>query len=113
MHIQHTRKMLALLAFLPLLVLAAAAPSPIQKRFTNAYIVSGRTGRCLSTNPQGGVGAPVNLVDCSQATKWDINPGSGSVILSGTNFALDAGVNPSNFGRLKVWTSYPGLFQQT
>lgn len=105
--------MLALLALLPLLLTAEAAPT---KRFNRVQIVSGRDGKCLGAATKPYVGAPVASVDCvntGYATYWDINPGSGSVILSGTDLALDAGSTPGNNGALKVWTSYPGLYQQT
>lgn len=83
--------MLALLALLPLLLTAEAAPT---KRFNRVQIVSGRDGKCLGAAPKTYVGAPVQSVDCvntAWATYWDINPGSGSVILSGSDLALDAG----------------------
>lgn len=83
--------MLALLALLPLLLTAEAAPT---KRFNRVQIVSGRDGKCLGAATKPYVGAPVASVDCvntGYATYWDINPGSGSVILSGTDLALDAG----------------------
>ncbi len=99
------------LAVVPALIVA----SPFQKRFTNQVIVSGRTGTCLTL--QGGVqivdGSLLRVGDCATATKWDINPGSGSVIVSGTKFALDAGLDPHNNVPAKVWTSYPGAPQQT
>jgi hypothetical protein len=73
-------------------------------------IVSGRDNKCLS--PAGGAaavaagqvgnGTPLVTLDCAQAAGWDISPGSGSVILSGTSFAMDAGNNPGNNGQLKV-----------
>jgi len=101
----------AAVALLPSCVLGA----PMQKRYTNQVIKSYRTGTCLTL--QGGVqiidGSLVHVGDCATATRWDISPGSGSVIVSGTNFALDAGVNPHNNVPAKVWTSYPGLEQQT
>ncbi|ORX35169.1 hypothetical protein BD324DRAFT_121509 [Kockovaella imperatae] len=111
--------MLALLALLPLLVSVSA--TPIQKRYNRALIVSGRDGKCLVAAPKTGSGSPVTSEDCAntQGGKyWNINPGSGSIILSGTEslpepLALDAGSTPGNFGSLKVWTSYPGLYQQT
>jgi len=94
---------------------AFASPTPAQKRYSGVTIRSYRTGTCLTL--QGGVqivdGSLLRVGDCSTATKWDINPGSGSVIVSGTNFALDAGTNPHNNVPAKVWQSYPGLTQQT
>jgi hypothetical protein len=90
-----------------------------------------------------GNGSPLVTMECGAAAGWDIFPGSGSVILTGTSFAMDAGV-PGNNGLLKVcqavrpsfrwavgrigrercsidmtwtniqtWTSYPGLAAQT
>ncbi|WWC69835.1 uncharacterized protein I206_103778 [Kwoniella pini CBS 10737] len=107
--------MLASLALIAVPLLALVNASPVEKRFTSAKIVSGRDGLCLGVT-KAGVGSPVVSVACSNAnylTNWDINPGSGSVILSGTGLALDAGSTPGNNGALKVWTSYPGLYQQT
>jgi len=104
---------LTLLALLPCLL---AFPT-VTKRADNQLISAGRDGLCLSL--QGGKGTaasngvPVVSLPCDQASTWSISPGSGSVIVSGTNFALDAGSNPGNNGALKVWTSYPGLYQQT
>lgn len=107
--------MLALVAVLPPLLCATA--SPIAKRYTGVKIVSGRDGKCLAAAPKTSVGSAVTSVDCnsnpSYPMLWDINPGSGSVVLSGTDLALDAGSSPGNNGGLKVWTSYPGLYQQT
>lgn len=102
---------LALAALLP----GLANASPVSKRYKNSLIRSFRTGTCLSTQPGTPLqdGTPLTVVDCNKAVRWDINPGSGSVIISGTDFALDAGVNPSNNVPAKVWTSYPGLAQQT
>ncbi|ORX38866.1 ricin B lectin domain-containing protein [Kockovaella imperatae] len=108
MHASATAALFALLA-------SSAFATPIQKRYSGVTIRSYRTGTCL--NLQAGVtiqnGSPVWVGDCSTATLWDINPGSGSVLVHGTNFALDAGENPHNFVPAKVWQSYPGLTQQT
>ena len=120
--------------FLLLLALATSA-SPV-KRANNQLIVSSRDQKCLS--PAGGAaavaanqvgnGTPLVTMDCNSAAGWDISPGSGSVILTGTNFAMDAGTTPGNNGLLKVsdcvspvvklltmktWQSYPGLSAQT
>jgi hypothetical protein len=94
--------------FLLLLALATSA-SPV-KRANNQLIVSSRDQKCLS--PAGGAaavaanqvgnGTPLVTMDCSQAAGWDISPGSGSVLLTGTNFAMDAGSSPGNNGLLKV-----------
>lgn len=101
--------MLALYALLPLLGFTLAAP--LEKRWDRVRIVSGRDGKCLTAAPKTGVGSPVYTADCNSALLWSISPGSGSVTLG--SLALDAGDNPQNGGQLKVWTSYPGLYQQT
>ena len=108
---------LALTALVPTLVLAA----PLSKRSTYQLIYAGRDNLCLSvedginTVSSGAVssGTPVVSMACNEASVWDINSGSGSIVVSGTNFALDAGTNPGDKGALKVWQSYPGLSQQT
>ncbi|WVN87628.1 uncharacterized protein L203_102811 [Cryptococcus depauperatus CBS 7841] len=101
-----------LFSILPFLALAAA--SPIQKRFNGVKIQAGRNGKCLSpVSANYANGVQVTTVGCDQAHRWDINPGSGSVILTGTNFALDAGTGADNNEIVKLWQSYPGLFQQT
>jgi hypothetical protein len=100
-------------ATLMLALLPTLLALPHQQRSTGVTIAAGRDGLCLSVVGTPGVGTPVGSVACNTASKWDINPGSGSVILTGTNFALDAGSSPGNNGALKIWTSYPGLYQQT
>jgi hypothetical protein len=101
---------LSLLALIPALVTC----SPIEKRYTATVIRSGRTGTCLTVQgTQISDGSLLTVGPCATATKWDINPGSGSVVVSGTKYALDAGLNPGNNVAAKVWTSYPGSPQQT
>lgn len=102
----------SLFAVLPLLTSAAPAKT-YSKRDTNVYIYAGRDGKCLTLQGTLGNGTPVVSGDCNGASRWDINRGSGSIILSGTNYALDIGLNPGNNGPLKVWTSYPTAPQQT
>ncbi|WWC59783.1 uncharacterized protein I303_102345 [Kwoniella dejecticola CBS 10117] len=96
------------------LLAVLASPLDLNKRYTSVRIQSYRDGKCLT--PSGSAwtnGTPVVAVNCSQAARWNINPGSGSVILYGTNYALDAGLGTQNNEGVKLWTSYPGLFQQT
>jgi hypothetical protein len=109
-----------LFALLPLL--AAVSASPIDKRATSVLIESGRdAGQCLSVAGGSSAvrvgsvydGIPVVTLDCGLASTWDISRGSGSVLVSGTNFAFDIGLNPGNNGPVKIWTSYPGSPQQT
>jgi hypothetical protein len=91
------------------LLFSLALASPI-KRANNQLIVSSRDQKCLSpaggaaavTANQIGNGTPLITMDCAQAAGWDISPGSGSVILTGTNYAMDAGSSPGNNGQLKV-----------
>lgn len=98
-----------LFALLPFLALSSA--SPVNKRASSRLIESGRAGGfCLSV--EGGRaavaagtvtnGTPVTTLACAAASYWDISKGSGSVVVSGTNYALDIGLQPGNNGALKV-----------
>jgi hypothetical protein len=102
-----------LVALLPLLALASAGP--IVKRQGNVLIESGRnSGQCLSV--QGGRQAvtdgevvndtPVVTLNCAAASFWDISKGSGSVLVTGTNYALDLGLSPTNNGNIKVSSAH-------
>ncbi|KAK8844827.1 hypothetical protein IAR55_006677 [Kwoniella newhampshirensis] len=105
-----------LVSLLPfLLASVAASPTPIiSKRYTGVKIQSYRDGKCLNPiSSQVGDGTLVVTIDCGNAATWDINPGSGSVILHGVGLALDAGTGADNNEIVKLWTSYPTLFQQT
>jgi hypothetical protein len=86
----------------------------IEKRATNTLIRSGRNGQCLSLGV-GAIqnGARLTTTNCKDATRWDISPGSGSVLISGSPYALDAGVPQGNNNPAKIWQSYPGSPQQT
>ncbi|TYJ53796.1 hypothetical protein B9479_005556 [Cryptococcus floricola] len=101
----------------PLLALSFLTPasaSPLAKRYTGVKIQSYKDGKCLSPNSDtNSNGVWVVSVACDKAKTWDINPGSGSVKLSGTNFVLDAGTGKDNNEGVKIWQSYPGVFQQT
>lgn len=107
-----------LVALLSIASLATTSPLPearsLNKRYTRVQIQSYRNGECLV--PEGakwGNGFQVITKPCYQATWWDISPGSGSILLSGTSMALDAGTGTENNEIVKIWQSYPGLFQQT
>lgn len=101
--------MLYLLGLLPFLASATHA-SPIVKRANNQLIQSVTSGLCISPASgaegvaNGQVGNAANLVslDCDDAASWDLSRGSGSIILSTTNYAIDIGENPGNTGSLKV-----------
>ncbi|WWC85822.1 uncharacterized protein L201_000689 [Kwoniella dendrophila CBS 6074] len=107
--------MLFLISLLPLLALSTfASPIKLDKRYTAVKIQSSRNSLCLS--PEGdaiGNGVRVGTVSCDKAKTWQINEGSGSIILTGSNFALDAGTGNDNNEIVKLWQSYPGLYQQT
>lgn len=103
--------MLPILAFTLLPALGLISATPILKRETARLIESGRNpGFCLSV--QGGRaavsagqvtdGTPVITLGCDLASLWDVSKGSGSVLVSGTNHALDIGLTPGNGGRVKV-----------
>ncbi|WVN91065.1 uncharacterized protein L203_106312 [Cryptococcus depauperatus CBS 7841] len=85
----------------------------LAKRYSGVKIKSGRNGLCLTPTGPWREGMHVGTLGCDIGAKWDINPGSGSVILHGYNLALDAGTGNTNNELLKLWTPYPGLFQQT
>ncbi|WWC57488.1 uncharacterized protein I303_100020 [Kwoniella dejecticola CBS 10117] len=99
-----------------LLALVGVAAHPLSKRYSGIKIQSYRSLRCLS--PVGRPsdwkdGTRVTSVPCETAVKWDVSPGSGSILISGTNWALDAGTGDQDNAIIKIWHSYPGLFQQT
>ncbi len=115
-------------------LLSLAAPAPVHlnevtKRAFSQLIYAGRDNLCLSieggisrygTNSNGTTsvdlynGLPVVSLPCNQASTWDINPGSGSVLVAASTptvprFALDAGSYPGNGGALKVDSSRSSL----
>ncbi|OCF71362.1 hypothetical protein I204_07989 [Kwoniella mangroviensis CBS 8886] len=91
----------------------STAPDPAQSTIDiyshetvhNVQIQAYRDTKCLSPDPREELkaGAPVDLYPCvdpadpsKSARAWDVVPGEGALVLSGTNFALDAGgVNAS------------------
>jgi hypothetical protein len=96
-----------------LFLIPLTVATPI-KRYSGVRIQAARDGLCLSVAGNFADGTAVVSQTCEGATLWDINPGSGSVLVHASpGFALDAGSNPGNNGALKIWTSYPGLYQQT
>ncbi|WWC67409.1 uncharacterized protein I206_101317 [Kwoniella pini CBS 10737] len=106
----------SLIALLPFLAVALASPVDrnLGKRYNGVRIKSNRNGQCLSVpGDVFGDGVRVQTVDCANAQKWNINPGSGSVIHVPSGLALDAGTGKDNNEIVKLWTSYPTLFQQT
>ncbi|OCF33769.1 hypothetical protein I316_04481 [Kwoniella heveanensis BCC8398] len=104
-----------LVLLLPSFLASPIERAPIAKRYTGVKIQSFRNGLCLSPIGRSvGNGVPVGTIDCYQARTWDINPGSGSITVSGfEDYVLDAGSGNTNGEKLKTWQSYPGLFQQT
>jgi hypothetical protein len=100
----------ALVALLPLL--ASAAPG-IQRRATGVFIELERDQtQCLTVvQSQTGTfanGDAVTNRPCnggrSGPQQWDISRGDGLIRVTGTNFCLDAGSNPSNNVPAKVGT---------
>ncbi|WVF67053.1 hypothetical protein IAT40_001796 [Kwoniella sp. CBS 6097] len=87
-------------SFLPLLALASA--SSIVKRHTGVRIQSARNGHCLSPKAPDQLNSTIVAIDCDRAQVWDINPGSGNIVLSGTNKALSTGPEPKLNGKLKL-----------
>lgn len=88
----------------------------------NQIKFAGNPNQCLTVqNGFAGVGSTVALSDCFGAgdqfaglQTWTYLPNSATAVqLTGTNLCLDAGSNPANGVQMKVWTCYPGLYQQT
>nr|XP_019014343.1 uncharacterized protein I206_00425 [Kwoniella pini CBS 10737]OCF53124.1 hypothetical protein I206_00425 [Kwoniella pini CBS 10737] len=84
-------------------LVAVDQSTPTDSIYSNAtlhgvQIQSYRDGKCLSPDPRTTLqdGLPVDLYPCvnsdntSVALAWDITPGVGSLIISGTDFALVA-----------------------
>ncbi|BEJ11136.1 hypothetical protein CspHIS471_0105580 [Cutaneotrichosporon sp. HIS471] len=77
----------------------------------------GNSGWCLEV--RGGVnanGTPVQVAQCNGSARQKfefVRNAAGQVKVPGTNFCLDAGTNPGNGAKLKIWTCYSGLYQQT
>ncbi|KAJ6587539.1 G-X-X-X-Q-X-W domain-containing protein [Mycena vulgaris] len=77
---------------------------------------TGHSNKCLDV--RGGVfanGTPVQIYDCngSQAQKWDVKRGKGSVKVTGTDYCLDAGSSPGNGVDMKIWQCFDDLAAQT
>ncbi|TYJ53806.1 hypothetical protein B9479_005566 [Cryptococcus floricola] len=87
------------------LTLTLTQASPLTKRYDSVKIRSRRNDHCLTPSPSSDIytnGTPLTTVNCSFAALWDISPGAGSVILSGTEFALDAGSGEEDNEDVKV-----------
>ncbi|WRT66824.1 uncharacterized protein IL334_003787 [Kwoniella shivajii] len=82
---------------------------------TGKKIHSNRNNQCLSPeNANLADGIRIIAMDCAQAVEWEFNAASsGSIIVSGTSWAMDAGDGYTNNEEIKIWTSYPGIYQQT
>lgn len=110
-----------LFTLLSTFALGAPASSPadvLAKRQVSSKITA-NNGQCLGFSGSTDIanGTPIGEVDCGSgnAIEWifDVDQPSSIVPKGNTGFALDAGSNPGNFGKLKLWQSYPGLSQQT
>jgi hypothetical protein len=105
----------SLIALIPLLSLTLASPI---KRATGMVIRDNADGLCITPDAISAFyvsdGTPVVTKPCEHALRWNISPGTGSVVLTGNDkFALDAGAESSNNGSLIVSTSIPGSYGQT
>ncbi|KAF7440082.1 hypothetical protein PC9H_000425 [Pleurotus ostreatus] len=73
---------------------------------------NGNRGKCMDVRGNTLVnGTPVQIYDCNGtgAQKWIVQKGQTKVRLAGTNFCLDAGSNPANSVRMKIWQCYDNL----
>ncbi|KAJ9127369.1 hypothetical protein QFC24_000776 [Naganishia onofrii] len=78
---------------------------------TTAAVIhpSGNAGKCLDVAGNARAdGTAVDIYDCnnSAAQKWTFSRSGtgGQIKLAGTNFCLDAGSNPGNGIKMKIWT---------
>ena len=100
------------------LLSSLALAAPLAKRTTTSKIYA-NDGQCLGFTGSNDItdGTPVGAVDCnsSAAINWvfDVNQPTSIFPEGSTGWALDAGSDPENFGKVKLWTSYPTLYQQT
>ncbi|RDB27204.1 Endo-1,4-beta-xylanase A [Hypsizygus marmoreus] len=77
---------------------------------------NGNTKKCLDIRgAKYANGTPVQIYDCNGtgAQKWQIQDGSTTVRAGNTNFCLDAGSNPANGIKMKIWTCYKGVAAQS
>ncbi|KAG6818468.1 hypothetical protein H0H93_004760, partial [Arthromyces matolae] len=78
---------------------------------------SNSTSKCLDVRAAVYAnGTPVQIYDCNGtgAQKWQIQYGSTSLRVAGTNFCLDAGSTaPENGVGMKIWTCYDNLAAQS
>ncbi|WWC59782.1 uncharacterized protein I303_102344 [Kwoniella dejecticola CBS 10117] len=99
-------------ALISLLGISSAAP--MEKRYSTVKIRAARDNKCLSPfGTRWTDDTQVTTVDCAGAARWDINPGSGSVILHGSTYALSAVTGNANNEIVQLKTSAPGTFAQT
>jgi hypothetical protein len=106
--LKNSPTMLASIIVSSLAILGRASPIPQQDSSSSMLIESARDGKCLA--PSSNVlenGTQIISVDCGTAALWDIVQGSGSIILSGTNFAIDLGLQPGNNGPIYVSQPLP------
>jgi hypothetical protein len=77
----------------------------------------GNSGWCLEVRDGNNAnGTPVQVAQCNGSARQKfefVRNAAGQVKVAGTNFCLDAGENPGNGSKLKIWTCYSGLYQQT
>lgn len=78
---------------------------------------NGNSGYCVDVQGANFAnGTPVQVYQCNGTPAQNfqlVRNAAGQVRVSGTNFCLDAGENPVNGSKLKIWQCYAGLKQQT
>lgn len=78
---------------------------------------NGDNSKCMEVNSDTpSNGTPVTINNCASGSRrqsWVFVSGTTSVKLAGTNYCLDAGSNPGNGIKMKVWTCYDNLPAQT
>ncbi|WWC93767.1 hypothetical protein V866_000603 [Kwoniella sp. B9012] len=76
---------------------------------------NGQRNKCLDVaGNKHDNGTRVQIYDCNGtgAQRWLIDKGKTKLRLKGTDFCLDAGLEPQDFTGLKIWKCFDGLFDQ-
>ncbi|KAJ7495530.1 G-X-X-X-Q-X-W domain-containing protein [Mycena latifolia] len=90
-----------------------AFPDPQSDFARRARYPTSKLGRAPSSRRDIRISALIYDCNGSQAQKWVIKRGKGSVQVAGTNYCLDAGSSPGNGVGMKIWQCFDGLAAQT
>ncbi|ODN84167.1 hypothetical protein L202_00169 [Cryptococcus amylolentus CBS 6039] len=108
-HTYYNSTMISLIALLPLLALISATPLPrSDKDFYQGVKLKNEVGNfawCLTPyNEHWHDGTNLTSNYCSEGELWDIHRGSGSILVHGTEWALDSGTAKEDGDWFKIWS---------